>query len=139
MGNPITAGVTVSAPIENVWEAWNKPEHIPNWAFASDDWGAKDVENDLKTGGKFKTYMFDKNSGEGFDFEGVYTDVQEHKVIEYDMSDGRHVKVVFEEKPEGIKITQTFDPEHENPEDMQRSGWQAILNNFKKYTESLST
>lgn len=138
MNNPITIEATVNAPIEKVWEAWSTPEHIPNWAFADSSWGAKDVENDLKTGGKFKTHMFDKQSGEGFDFGGTYSEVKEHTLIEYDITDGRHVKAVFEQAPEGVKITQTFDPENENPIEMQRDGWQAILNNFKTYAESLS-
>jgi len=137
MNIPITVETTISAPLETVWDTWNKPEHIQHWAFASHDWGAKDVENDLKTGGKFKTHMFDKKSGEGFDFEGVYTNIEENKRIEYTMDDGRKVKIIFEKTPQGIKITQTFDPEQENPEEMQRSGWQAILSNFKKYTETL--
>jgi len=134
---PITITTTVNAPVTTVWNSWNKPEHISHWAFASDDWGATSMENDLKTGGKFKTKMFEKKSGNGFDFGGTYTKVTEHKLIEYDMEDKRHVKAVFEEIPEGVKITQSFDPETENPLEMQKNGWQAILDNFKKYTESL--
>ncbi len=134
---PITITTTVNKPISIVWDSWNKPEHIPHWAFASDDWGATPIENDLKTGGKFRTKMFEKKSGNGFDFGGTYTEVVEHKLIEYDMDDKRHVKAEFEETPEGVKITQSFDPESENPLEMQRNGWQSILDNFKKYTESL--
>ena len=137
MNTPITVGITVNAPLKTVWDAWNNPQHIPHWAFADDSWGAKDVENDLKTGGKFKTHMFDKKSGEGFDFGGIYTNIEEHKLIEYTMDNGRTVKIAFEQTPEGVKIIQTFDPEQENPEEMQRAGWQAILNSFKKYTEGL--
>jgi len=135
--NPITIETTVNAPIETVWDVWNKPEHITRWAFASQDWEAPRAENDLRTGGSFKTRMQAKDGSEGFDFEGVYTNVEDEKLIEYDMPDGRHVKITFEKTPEGVKITETFDPESKNSEDLQRAGWQAILDNFKKYTESV--
>lgn len=133
--NPITVQTIIKAPIEKVWEYWNKPEHITKWAFASDDWEAPAAENDVRVGGKFKTTMTAKDKSESFDFEGIYTALKEHNLIEYDMSDGRHVKVEFEQTPEGVKVTETFDPENENPEELQRSGWQAILDNFKKYVE----
>ena len=130
---PITIETTVNAPIEKVWEYWNKPEHITKWAFASDDWHAPASENDVRTGGKFKTRMEAKDGSSGFDFEGTYTNVKENELIEYEMSDGRKVSVKFEQTPEGVKITETFDPENENTPEVQRSGWQAILDNFKKY------
>lgn len=136
MSNAITVQTIVNAPIEKVWEYWNGPEHIPAWAFASDDWEAPSAENDLRTGGKFKTVMAAKDGSASFDFTGTYTGVAGNELIEYDMDDGRHVKTVFEDTPEGVKITQTFDPENENPEEMQREGWQSILDNFKKYTET---
>lgn len=79
--------------------------------------------------------MQSKDGKEGFDFEGIYTAVHKHKLIEYDISDGRHVKIYFEETPGGVKVTEAFDPENENPEEMQRTGWQSILDNFKKYAE----
>lgn len=135
--NPITIETVVKAPMSKVWEGWNKPEHITKWAFASDDWEAPAAENDLRTGGKFKTTMAAKDKSASFDFGGVYSSVKEHELIEYDMTDGRHVKVEFTETPEGVKVVETFDPENENPDEMQRSGWQAILDNFKKYTESI--
>jgi uncharacterized protein YndB with AHSA1/START domain len=132
----ITVRTSVNAPIEKVWECWNKPEHITRWAFASDDWEARAAENDVQVGGKFKTVMAAKDRSASFDFAGTYTAVREHELIEYDMDDGRHVKVVFEETPEGVRVTETFDPENENPEEVQRNGWQAILQNFTKYVES---
>jgi uncharacterized protein YndB with AHSA1/START domain len=132
----ITVQCVVKAPIEKVWEVWTKPEHIVRWAFASDDWEAPAAENNLRTGGRFKTAMAAKDKSMGFDFTGVYTNVKEHELIEYDIDDGRHVKVEFTELPEGVKITETFEPENENPEKMQRSGWQAILDNFKRYAEA---
>ena len=134
--SPITIETTINAPIEKVWEYWNKPEHITQWAFASDDWEAPKAQNDLRIGGKFTTTMAAKDGSESFDFTGEYTMVTEHNLIEYTMSDGRHVKVEFSETPEGVKVTETFDPERENPQEMQKDGWQSILNNFKKHTEN---
>lgn len=134
--NKIVIQVTVNAPIEKVWEIWTQPKHITKWAFASDDWMSPSAENDLRVDGKFKTRMEAKDKNEGFDFEGVYSTVEEYSVIEYDMSDGRHVKTVFEQLPEGVRVTQIFDPENENSIEMQRHGWQEILNNFKNYTET---
>jgi uncharacterized protein YndB with AHSA1/START domain len=133
--NTITVQTTVKAPIEKVWECWNKPEHITGWAFASDDWEAPEAENNLRVGGKFKTVMAAKDKSSSFDFTGTYTAVKEHELIEYDLDDGRHVKVEFIDAPEGVGIVESFEPEHEYPEEMQRSGWQAILDSFKKSVE----
>jgi len=145
--NPITVEAIVKVPMAKVWEYWNAPEHITKWAFASDDWEAPAAENDVRVGGKFKTVMAAKDKSVSFDFTGVYTAVKEHELIEYDMSDppshkasegqgGRHVKITFEETPDGVEVTETFDPENENPEEVQKNGWQAILENFKKYVET---
>ena len=131
----ITVQTVVNAPMPRVWESWTKPEHVVQWAFASDDWEAPAAENDLRVGGKFKTTMAAKDKSESFDFTGAYTALKEHELIEYDMDDGRHVKVEFSEVPEGVRVVETFDPEGENPADVQRSGWQAILDNFKKHVE----
>ncbi len=135
MKESITVETIVNAPIANVWGYWNRPEHIPGWAFASDDWEAPNAENDVRVGGKFKIIMAAKDKSAGFDFTGTYTAVKENEIIEYDMDDGRNVKVEFEDTPNGVKVTETFDPENENSLEMQRSGWQAILDNFKKYVE----
>lgn len=136
MKNGITIQTTVNAPMAKVWECWNKPEHITGWAFASDDWEAFPGENDLRPNGKFKTVMSAKDKSTSFDFTGTYGSVVKHELIEYDLDDGRHVKVEFAVLPEGVKITETFEPENQNPVEMQRVGWQAILNNFKEYVES---
>lgn len=133
---PITVETTINAPMETVWEYWNEPEHITSWAFASDDWEAPSAENDLRVGSKFKTTMSAKDQSESFDFTGTYTTVQRNQLIEYDIDDGRHVKVEFKKVPEGVKVVETFDPENENSEEIQRGGWQAILDNFKQYVES---
>jgi uncharacterized protein YndB with AHSA1/START domain len=132
----ITIEAVVKAPVEKVWAYWSEPEHITRWAFASDDWHAPYADNDLRKEGKFKTTMAAKDGSFSFDFEGVYTDVQLHKVIEYVMSDGRKVKTLFTANGNETKIMETFDPENTHPLEVQRSGWQAILDNFKKYTEA---
>lgn len=132
---PITVETTVHAPLVKVWDCWTEPKHITQWNRASDDWHSPKAENDLRVGGKFTVRMEAKDKSTGFDFAGVYNAVEKHKRIEYIMSDGRHVKINFTEFPNGVKITETFDPENTFSEEMQRSGWQAILDNFKKYTE----
>ncbi len=134
----ITIKTLVNAPVEKVWEVWTDPKHIVKWAFASDDWEAPYADNDVKVGGRFKTTMAAKDKSASFDFTGIYTAVTENKLIEYDIDDGRHVKAEFKEVPDGVNITVIFDPENENPIEMQRSGWQTILDNFKKYVESTS-
>lgn len=135
----ITITTIVHAPIEAVWESWTKPEHITKWAFASDDWEAPHAENDVRVGGIFTTHMQAKDRSEGFDFTGVYTDVKELRHLAYNIEDGRQVDITFEETPEGIVITQTFEMEDTNSEEKQRSGWQSILDTFKAYTEKTFT
>lgn len=131
----ISVEATIAAPVEKVWKYWTEPNHMTQWNNANDDWHAPYAENDLKVNGKFKTTMAAKDGSVSFDFEGVYTNVEEFKVIEYTMSDGRQVKVSFKDLGDETKVVETFDPESTNPIEMQRGGWQAILNNFKKYTE----
>lgn len=132
----ITVETIVKSPISKVWEYWNKPEHIVHWAFASDDWEAPEAENDLRIDGRFKTTMAAKDKSARFDFTGTYTNVKENERIEYNIDDGRHVKVIFSEVPEGVRLIEIFDPETENSQEVQRAGWQTILDNFKKYTEA---
>lgn len=133
----ITIETIVAAPLSKVWECWTKPEHITKWAFASDDWESPFAENDLIKDGKFKTVMSAKDKSAGFDFNGVYTNVKENELIEYTIEGGRTVKIEFIQTTQGVKIIQTFEAETENPLEMQRDGWQSILNNFKKHTEQL--
>lgn len=132
---PITVETVVNAPIAHVWKAWTEPEHIMQWAFASDDWEAPAAENDVRVGGTFRTVMAAKDKSTSFDFTGTYSVVTLHERIEYDMSDGRHVTTTFTQAPDGVRVTETFDPETENSEEMQRTGWQAILDNFKRHAE----
>lgn len=132
----ITVKTVVDAPVEQVWTRWNEPEHIVGWAFASDDWEASNPANDLRTGGRFNTHMSAKDKSADFDFSGVYTAVKSNELIEYDLDDGRHVRTVFTPSTDGVTITQTFEAENEYPIEMQQEGWQAILDNFKKYAES---
>lgn len=132
---PITIRTTIEAPLEKVWEFWSNPKHIINWCNASDDWHAPTAENDLQTGGRFLTRMEARDGSFGFDFEGIYSNVKDHSVIEYDLADGRHVSIQFSKLNDDTEVVETFDPEGENPLEMQRQGWQAILNNFKNYVE----
>ena len=132
----ITVEATVNAPVEKVWQYWSAPEHITRWNHASDDWHSPRAENDLRKGGKFSSRMEAKDGSFGFDFGGVYDDVKTNELIEYTMGDGRKVKVLFSGQGNETKVQEIFDAEETHSIDMQRGGWQAILDNFKKYTEN---
>ncbi|OOG74630.1 SRPBCC family protein [Flavobacterium sp. A45] len=133
----ITVKCKVEASIEEVWKFWTTPEHITKWNNASEDWHTPYAENDLRVGGKFKSIMASKDGTMSFDFEGEYIEIKTHSFIEYKLADGRKVDVYFIGLEDGVEIIESFDPENENSEEMQRAGWQAILDNFKKYTECL--
>ena len=133
----ITVETIINAPVSTVWKSWTSPEDIVNWNFASDDWHSPEAENDLRVGGTFRSKMAVKDGSMSFDFEGKYTAVALHKSIEYVMADGREVAIYFEDLGESTKVTETFAPENVNSLELQKDGWQAILDNFKKYTETL--
>jgi len=137
MKKKITVESLIKVDVEQAWKLWTEPKHIRNWNFASDDWQCPFAENDLKSGGKFKFTMSSKDGTMSFDFEGEYEEIDFHERIAYFLEDGREVIVVFDEQDGQCQITESFDPEDENPLEMQREGWQAVLNNFKKYAESL--
>lgn len=133
----VTINATINAPVEKVWTVWNEPQHIMQWNSASDDWHSPRAENDLRNGGTFNYRMEARDGSFGFDFAGVYDEVVPNERISYTMGDSRTVTNIFTPKDGGTEITSTFEAESENPVEMQRDGWQAILNNFKKYTEGL--
>lgn len=126
---------TVKSDLASVWNAWNNPDDIKQWNAASDDWHTTHSTVDLREGGKFLSRMEAKDGSFGFDFEGTYTRVEPRKLIEYRMSDGREVRVEFATEGTGVLIRSAFDAEGENPPEMQRAGWQAILDNFARHVE----
>lgn len=132
----ITVTTLVEAPIEHVWECWTNPDHIMEWNHASDDWHCPAATNDLTIGGTFSSTMSANDGSVSFDFEGTYTDIVENERIEYSLADDRHISVTFEEEGDKIRVTEVFDAENENPIEMQQAGWQAILDNFRDYTEA---
>jgi uncharacterized protein YndB with AHSA1/START domain len=132
----ITLEATINAPVEKVWKYWTVPDHIVKWNSASDDWHTPFAENDLAVGGKFLSRMEARDGSFGFDFGGVYDEVKLNEVIAYTLGDGRSVKITFSPAGEKTKIVETFEAENENSIEMQRQGWQNILNNFKMYSES---
>jgi uncharacterized protein YndB with AHSA1/START domain len=140
MTNPatiLTVTASIKAPVHQVWEFWTKPEHITKWNSASSDWHTPRAENDLKPGGKFLSRMESVDGKMGFDFTGTYQKVEEHQLISYLMDDGRKVEIKFEEKGDSTFVTESFDAETQNSLELQQQGWQAILNNFKAYAESM--
>lgn len=132
----ITVLNTVNAPVEKVWKYWTSPEHITHWNNASEDWHTPRAENDLRAGGKFLSRMEAKDGSFGFDFWGIYDEVKTNERIAYTMGDGRKATIVFVQGKNQTAITTTFEAEDVNSVELQRGGWQAILDNFKKYTES---
>lgn len=133
----ITVQCTVNVPIDKVWEFWIVPEHIIKWNNASEDWHTPKAINDLKVGGKFCYTMAAKDESMRFDFEGEYTNFKHHSIIEYKLDDNRLVKITFEAVANGVIVSEYFDAEEKHSGEMQRQGWQAILNNFKNYTEKI--
>ncbi|MVZ62070.1 SRPBCC family protein [Sphingobacterium humi] len=126
----------IDAPVAQVWEAYNNPEDITQWNQASPDWHCPSSENDLRVGGTFKNKMAAKDGSFAFDFEGTYTAVAPQQSLSYVLGDERTATVNFEDKNGKTQIDVDFDAESTNPEDMQRDGWQAILNSFKQYVEN---
>ena len=132
----ITVAATINAPVQQVWKAWVTPADIMNWNTADPSWHCPASENDLRVGGKFTTRMEAKDGSFGFDFEGTYDKVDEYSEITYTMTDGRVATTLFAEKDGKTIVETTFDSETQNPVEMQKFGWQSILNNFVNYVES---
>jgi uncharacterized protein YndB with AHSA1/START domain len=132
----ITIKTTVEQPLEQVWAHWTQPEHITQWNQASEDWHCPKASNDLRVGGQFSSTMAAKDGSFSFDFGGTYNEVEPQKRLRYTLEDGRVVSIDFTADGPQTHIVETFDPETENPAEMQRAGWQAILDNFKAYSET---
>lgn len=132
----ISVETNIKVPVEKLWEQWTNPEDITQWNHASDDWHTPIAENHLNVGGKFLYRMEAKDGSMGFDFGGTYDKIVPNELIEYTMSDGRKVKVLFSAANDETKVIETFETENTHSVEMQRAGWQSILDNFKKYTES---
>ncbi len=132
----ITVETVVKAPIAKVWDAWNNPADIKQWNAAQDDWHTTASSVDLREGGKFSARMEAKDGSAGFDFEGIYTRVVPKKAVDSRMSDGREINVEFIERSGEVLVKETFDAETENSPELQRLGWQAILDNFGRHVES---
>lgn len=132
----ITVEATVKAPVEKVWEAYTSPEHVTQWNFASDDWHCPSAKADLREGGIFSARMEAKDGSMGFDFEGTYTKIIPQERIEYSFGD-RHAVITFKPQGDAVDVSVSFDPETMHPVEMQRDGWQAILNNFARHAETV--
>lgn len=133
----LTVSIDVHLSVEKVWDLWINPVHIVKWNTASPDWHTTHATNEVKMGGAFSSRMEAKDGSVGFDFQGTYTVVEEHTRLASDIGNGRVMEVRFTAIENGTRITETFTPENENSLEMQRTGWQAILDNFKKYAEGL--
>lgn len=132
----ITVKAIVKAPIEKVWAFWNDPDAVRHWNNASDDWHCPSATNDLEVGKRFSYRMAAKDGSFAFDFGGTYTAIDPQRSIAYTIDDGRKVEVWFDVKDDGVEVTERFDAEGTHSLEMQQAGWQAILDNFKRWAES---
>jgi uncharacterized protein YndB with AHSA1/START domain len=135
----ITVETVINAPVKKIWKCWTEPRHITKWCFASDDWHAPHAENDFRVGGSFITTMAAKDGSSGFDVTGTYNKIKKFELIEYILDDGRTVSISFKTQGDHTRVTESFEAETENTLELQRSGWQAILDNFKKHVETLKS
>lgn len=135
MSTKIQIEASIQSPLAKVWSCWTEPTHITKWNFAIPEWHCPKASNELKVGGKYSARMEAKDGSFGFDFEAIYDEVIHQKTLSYTMSDGRKATTHFENLGNITKVTILFDAENQNPVEMQKNGWQSILNNFKKYAE----
>jgi len=135
MDTTIQISASILSPLHKVWAHWTEPKHITKWNFAIPEWHCPFAANDLKAGGKYQARMEAKDGSFGFDFEAIYDEVTPQKKLIYTMTDGRKVITNFEQNGDTTIITTIFVAEMQNSVEMQKNGWQSILNNFKKYTE----
>ncbi len=131
----ITVNALVAANKQKAWDYYTLPEHITQWNFADPSWHCPSASNDMRVGGRYVARMEARDGSFGFDFEAIYTALEEGESFSYTMG-GRNVSVIFKELEDKTEVSVTFDPENENPIELQRNGWQAILNNYKAYTEA---
>ena len=131
----ITVESIIEAPIDMVWDFWTKPEHVMHWNFASNDWHCPKANSDFNVGGEFHYIMAAKDGSVEFDFCGTFTKIIDKTFIEIFLEDGRELNIQFESEGSSTKIIETFEPEEVNSIELQKQGWQAILNNFKLYVE----
>ncbi|HYF57499.1 MAG TPA: SRPBCC family protein [Burkholderiaceae bacterium] len=135
----ITVERLVRSTPATVWAAWNTPADIERWNAASPDWHTPSSTVDLREGGGFRSRMEARDGSVGFDFEGTYTRVVEPQLIEYAMADGRTVRVEFVPQSDGVLVRETFDADGTHDAEMQRAGWQAILDSFARHVEAKGT
>jgi uncharacterized protein YndB with AHSA1/START domain len=134
--NLICINIITKQPIEKVWQYYTEPNHIVQWNQASPDWHCPKAENDVVINGEFSSTMAAKDGSFSFDFSGKYTAIENEKIINYTMDDGRICEILFIQMKDGVRIVQAFEPETENTIELQTGGWQAIMNSFKTYVES---
>ena len=131
----ITVDTIINAATKKVWDYYTMPEHITKWNFAADDWQCPRAENNMKVGGKYSARMEAKDGSFGFDFEAIYSEIIERKEFTYEFG-GRTATVKFDDLGNQTRVIVSFDAENDNPVEMQKGGWQAILDNFKRYVEA---
>ena len=132
----ITVHTLVHAPLQMVWQYWTDPQHVKNWNSASPDWETTQASSELKIGGRFSYTMQAKDGSSGFAFSGTYVEVAPQQSLAFQLDDGRQVRITFAAQGTATALTETFDAEQYHTQEQQQSGWQAILDHFKAYTEA---
>lgn len=131
----LTVSVIINRPLSVLWDKWTNPSHVRHWNFAHESWHCPNASSDFQVNGEFHYIMAAKDASFEFDFWGTFQQIDSEKYIKILLGDGREMEVFFEASEEGVQIMERFDPENQNPTEMQQQGWQAILNQFKKYAE----
>jgi uncharacterized protein len=131
----IIVKATISIDKQKVWDYYTQPKHITKWNFANESWHCPTATNDMRVGGKYSARMEAKDGSFGFDFDATYQEINHGHSFTYEFG-GRLATVDFKEQNGQTEVTISFDPETENSIELQQNGWQAILDNFKKYIEA---
>ena len=134
----ISVEVVVRASLEDAWKAFVDPGAVTRWNFASDTWACPRARSDFRKGGSFDYRMEARDGTAGFDFQGEYLRIVERRSVEYRLGDGREVLVEFEDLGGTTRVAECFEPESVNSPELQRQGWQAILDNYRRHVESVA-
>ena len=137
MSKSIRIEVLVDAAVSKAWESWTSPDHIVHWNFASEDWQCPSASVDLRVGGKYEARMEAKDGSMGFDFIATFVEVEPLAKLVSRLDDSRLIDVEFKEEGGKTRVIEEFEIEDQNSAEMQRQGWQNILDNYKSYTESI--
>ena len=141
----LTINKTFNAPIQTVWDAWTKAEHILKW-WAPNGTEIQVIEHNFVEGGKWK-YSMPMPDGSDFISEGTYKEIVElRKIVSTadfkPMTEDVELHIFFEAA--GEKTNFTFSVVHPTPEYCKGqeemgfyNGWGSVLNRLQKVVENV--